>query len=204
MVAVSQPVPQNRAGRGDRFFRSIVQICASLNILLLIAIVIELVVYSLPSIQKFGLDFFTKSVWNPTGTDTNPVVFGALAFIFGTIVTAVVGLIIATPLAIGASIFISEYCPPRIGDLIAFFIELLVAIPSVAYGVWGLFVLAPFMRFTVDPFLENTLGRIPVIGAIFQPQIVNGHSRPITGTDIFTAGVILAIMILPTILAVSR
>ena len=122
--------------------------------------------------------------------------FGALPYIFGTIVTSILALLIATPIAIGSAIFISEYSPSWLSRPVTFIIELLVAIPSVAYGLWGLFVLVPFMRTFVEPFLQNTLGIIPVAGLLFQGSIL--------GQDILTASVILAIMILPTILTLSR
>jgi phosphate transport system permease protein len=111
-------------------------------------------------------------------------------------VTSVLALLLATPFAVGAALFISEYTNKTLGGILSFIIELLVAIPSVGFGLWGLFVLAPFMRTTVDPFLRNTIGPIPVIGELFKGQTI--------GQDLLTASVILAIMILPTILSISR
>src|SRR5262249_55226741 len=112
------------------------------------------------------------------------------------VVTSIIGLALATPFAVGAAIFVSEYAPRWLGAPIAFCVELLVTIPSVVYGLWGYFSLAPFMRRTVEPFLKNTVGPIPILGDFFK--------GPTTGRDMLTAGVILAIMIIPTILSISR
>jgi phosphate transport system permease protein len=182
--------------RGDKIFSQLVRVCSILVILLLAGLILLLVLDSLESIGRFGFSFLTGSEWNPVETEVNPVEFGALPFIFGTIVTSIIGLVLATPLALGSALFVSEYAPPWLGQPVAFIVELLVAIPSVAYGLWGLFVLVPFMREHVDPFLQNTVGKVPVIGALF--------SGPTVGQHLLTAGVILAIMILPTILSISR
>jgi phosphate transport system permease protein len=122
--------------------------------------------------------------------------FGAAPYIFGTIVTSIVALLLATPFGVGAALFISEFTNPRIGGVLSFIIELLVAIPSVGFGLWGLLVLAPFMRSTIDPVLRNVIGPIPIIGELFKGATI--------GQDLLTASVILAIMILPTILSISR
>jgi phosphate transport system permease protein len=144
-----------------------------------------------PAIEKFGFSFLTTSDWDPVFES-----FGAAPYIFGTVVTSILALLLSVPFAVGAALFISEYVPKTIGGILSFIIELLVAIPSVGFGLWGLFVLAPFMRSTVDPFLRNTIGPIPVIGELFKGQTI--------GQDLLTASVILAIMILPTILSISR
>ncbi|MCA9908809.1 MAG: phosphate ABC transporter permease subunit PstC [Anaerolineae bacterium] len=160
-------------------------------IVLLAGVIVLLFIYSQPTIEKYGFSFLISSDWNPVAQD-----FGAAPYIFGTIVTSIIAVILALPLAVGAALFISEYTPRAIGNVLSFIIELLVAIPSVGFGLWGLFVLAPFMRFTVDPFLRDTFGPIPIIGALFQGNTI--------GQDLLTAGVILAIMILPTILSIAR
>jgi phosphate transport system permease protein len=183
-------------GSGDRIFSIAVRVCSIAVIALLIGLILLLILDSLESIGKFGFSFLTGSTWNPVETEVNPVQFGALPYIFGTVVTSIIGLLLATPLALGAALFVSEYAPRWLGQPVAFIVELLVAIPSVAYGLWGLFVLVPFMRSTVDPVLQNTIGKIPVIGELF--------SGPDVGQHLLTAGVILAIMILPTILSISR
>ncbi|MEO8394784.1 MAG: phosphate ABC transporter permease subunit PstC [Chloroflexota bacterium] len=177
--------------RGDRSFRGLVLIGAVAMIVLLVGIIVLLFMYSKPAIERYGFSFLISSDWDPVFEN-----FGAAPYIFGTIVTSVLALILATPFAIGAALFISEYTPRKLGSVLSFIIELLVAIPSVGFGLWGLFVLAPFMRTTVDPFLRNTIGPIPIIGELFKGNTI--------GQDLLTASVILAIMILPTILSISR
>lgn len=182
--------------RGDQLFALLVRMCSTLVIALLAGLIVLLVLESLESVGRFGFGFLTGSTWNPVETEVNPVQFGALPYIFGTVVTSIIALLLATPLALGSALFVSEYAPRWLGQPVAFVAELLVAIPSVAYGLWGMFVLVPFMRSTVDPFLQNTLGKIPIVGALF--------SGPSVGQHLLTGGVILAIMILPTILSISR
>ena len=188
MAAISQIVGKQP---GNRNFKLLVTISSVSMIALLLGIILLLFVYSLPAIEQYGFSFLISSDWDPVFKD-----FGAAPYIFGTIVTSIVALILATPFAVGAALFISEYTPPKIGGVLSFIIELLVAIPSVGFGLWGLFVLAPFMRFTVDPFLRDTIGPIPIIGELFKGNTI--------GQDLLTASVILAIMILPTILSISR
>ncbi|AEJ19857.1 phosphate ABC transporter permease subunit PstC [Gracilinema caldarium] len=181
---------------GDRVFSVIIGSASAFVIVLLSAFVLLLFYDSLESIERFGFSFFSGSDWNPVETELNPISFGALPFIFGTVVTSVGALILATPLALGSALFIVEYAPLWLGKIVSFIIELLVAIPSVAYGIWGLFVLVPFMRSTVEPFLQTLLEPIPMLN-----MLVEG---PPIGQDLLTGSVILAIMILPTILSVSR
>jgi phosphate transport system permease protein len=192
----ARPRLKSREEPGDRFFRGLTLGTSVFVVLLLVGFVTLLLYDSQESIVHFGLGFLTSSDWNPVETEVNKVAFGALPFIFGTIVTSVIALLLATPIALGSALFVSEYAPRWIAQPIAFIIELLVAIPSVAFGLWGLFVLVPFMSSVVDPFLQNTLGKIPFIGALF--------AGPPQGQDLLTAGVILAIMIIPTILSLSR
>src|SRR5262245_11266782 len=177
--------------RGDITFRIIVLIASLSMIALLVGVIVLLYLDARPAIEQYGFSFLTTSDWDPVCLN-----FGAAPYIFATVVTSILALILATPFAIGAALFISEYAPKTIGGILSFIIELLVAIPSVGFGLWGLFVLAPFMRNTIDPFLRNTIGPIPVIGALFQ--------GPTIGQDLLTGSVILAIMILPTILSISR
>ncbi|MEZ4671054.1 MAG: phosphate ABC transporter permease subunit PstC [Anaerolineae bacterium] len=177
--------------RGDSVFKTIVWAASLCMIVLLVGVIILLYIDAKPAIEQFGFSFLTTSDWDPVFES-----FGAAPYIFGTIVTSILGLLLATPFAVGAALFISEYVPPRVGGILSFIIELLVAIPSVGFGLWGLFVLAPFMRSTVDPFLRNTIGPIPIIGELFKGNTI--------GQDLLTASVILAIMILPTILSISR
>lgn len=177
--------------RGEFIFRNIVRITALSMVVLLGGVVLLLYLDSREAIARFGFSFLISSDWDPVFEE-----FGAAPYIFGTIVTSVLALILSVPFAVGGALFISEYAPRTLGAVLSFIIELLVAIPSVGFGLWGLFVLAPFMRSTVDPFLRNTIGPIPIIGELFK--------GPTIGQDLLTASVILAIMILPTILAISR
>jgi phosphate transport system permease protein len=181
----------NGAGQGDRvFFLATVAATATIPALL-VGIVLLLAVDSWPSIQRYGFSFLTTTEWDPVFEK-----FGAAAYIYGTLVTSVLGLLIATPVAVGTALFLAEYAPDWLRAPVAFMVELLAAIPSIIYGLWGFFVLAPVMRSTVEPFLKSTLGPLPVIGQLF--------SGPAIGRDLLVGGTILAIMILPTIMAVSR
>lgn len=184
------------ADPSDRAFAAFVAAMSTVVILLVVGFVVLLAADSMPSIRKFGLGFLSGSTWNPVETEINHLNFGALPYIYGTIVTSVVALVIATPLALGSAVFVSEYAPSWLGRPVAFIIELLVAIPSVVYGIWGLFVLVPFMRGTVEPILQALLGKVPILGALV--------SGPPFGQDLLTGGVVLSIMILPTILSLSR
>ena len=157
--------------------------------LLLLLVLLEVAVAGWPALREFGFGFLTSSNWDPVNHQ-----FGAAPAIFGTIVTSIVALVIATPLAIGVAVFLSEYAPPRIRQPVAFLVDLLAAIPSVVYGLWGIFFLIPLLRQHVIPFLRDTLhlGAIPLF------------SGPSYGNSVFAAGIILAIMVLPYISSVSR
>jgi phosphate transport system permease protein len=137
--------------------------------------------------HKFGFNFFRTSVWDPIFEQ-----FGALPFIYGTLITAGVALVIAVPLGIGAAIFLAELAPARVSDTLEFFIDLLAAVPSVIYGLLGVFIVVPLMRQYIQPALKNTLGFLP----LFQ--------GPIYGVGFLTAGIVLAIMVIPYIISVSR
>jgi phosphate transport system permease protein len=195
-VAKATPSSPPNAQLGDQIFGGVLRLCSVFMIVVFAIMVLTLAGYSVPVIQQFGLSYFTGSLWQPNATDLSPESFGALPYIFGTVVTSLLALLMATPLAVGAALFVSEYAPKRIGQPIAFVIELLVTIPSVAYGLWGLLVLVPFMQNVVQPFLQKFIGPIPIIGELFK--------GPMYGQGLLTASVILAIMILPTILSLSR
>ncbi len=172
---------------------ALVSFSASFLVLVLIFSTI-LVLYNESSlaIHKFGLLNFVFTVdWDPVKE-----VFGAAASLYGTLVTTVLSLVLAIPMAIGIAIFLTEISPHLLKTPIGIAIEMLAAIPSIIYGMWGLFTLAPIMANYVEPFLQNTLGKIPVVGILFQgePQ----------GIDLFTASFILAIMIIPFITSVAR
>ncbi|MFN8471610.1 MAG: phosphate ABC transporter permease subunit PstC [Anaerolineae bacterium] len=176
---------------GDRIFRGVMIALSGFIIFILVLLAWQLLRDSWPVWQEEGLSFIWGSVW-----DVPKEIFGALPFIYGTFVTSIIALVLAAPVAVGAAIFLVEYSPPRYADPVAFVVELLAAIPSVIFGLWGLYVMAPIMRSTIEPFLQKTFGKLPIIGVLF--------SGPTLGRDYLTAGTILAIMILPTVMAISR
>lgn len=177
--------------QADTAFWRLTQAAGGLVVASLVGLIVALLVTAWPAIQRFGLTFFVSSAWNPVKLD-----FGAAAPLFGTLVTSAIALLLAAPIAIGGAIFLVEYAPGWFRTSVGFLTEMLAAIPSIIYGLWGFFVLAPFMRDSVEPALQATLGPIPVIGALFR-------GAPL-GRDLLTGGVILAVMILPTIMAVAR
>lgn len=172
---------------GDAVFRLILLSVALLILLIVSSMVVAMAQNSMLSIREFGFSFLWGRNWDPVKGE-----FGALPFIYGTVVSSVIALVIAVPLSLGVAIFLVEQAPARLARPIAFLVELLAAIPSVVYGLWGIFVLAPVMREYVEPPLQRWLGFLP----LFQGTI--------TGIGLFTGGVILAIMITPIISAVVR
>lgn len=176
-----------RLRRGDEIAHVITLVFAAAVILVTSVLVYELWVNSAVSRHTFGWKFFVTSVWDPVFNH-----FGALPFLYGTVVTTIVALIIAVPLGVGAAIFLAELAPPRLSDMLAFVIDLLAAVPSVIYGVLGIFVVVPFVRTGLGPFLESTLGFLP------------SFKGPSYGLGVLTASLVLTIMILPFIISVSR
>ena len=174
--------------RGDAVFRTAVFLCALLTLTLAASMIAATASASLPSMRQFGFRFLTGRVWDPVQGE-----FGALPFIYGTVMSALIALVISVPLSLGIAVFLVEQAPRRLARPATFFVELLAAIPSVVYGLWGIFVLAPFLRDYVKPPLQKSFGWLP----FFQGPIE-------TGTGLFTAGIILAIMITPIISAVVR
>jgi phosphate transport system permease protein len=172
---------------GDEIARIVTFLFASTVVLVTVLLVLELWHGSSLARHKFGFAFFVTSVWDPIAGD-----FGALPFIYGTLVTAFVSLAIAVPLGIGAAIFLAELAPQKISDTLQFFIDLLAAVPSVIYGLLGIFIVVPLMREYVQPFLKATLGFLPLF------------TGPAYGIGFFTAGIVLAIMVIPYIVSVSR
>jgi phosphate transport system permease protein len=172
-------------------FRILVILAATCVPLLLIGIVVLLLLDAFPAVQRFGLGFLANSTWDPVAEK-----FGAAAYVYGTVVTSLIALLLAAPIGVACAVFIAEYAPRWLSEPVSFLITLLAAIPSIIYGLWGFFILAPVMRGAVEPFLKNSIGNIPVVGALF--------SGPAVGRDLLVAGVVLAIMILPTITTVSR
>jgi len=170
---------------GDRVFNLTTMAMALLVLALLLGLTVELVVNAMPSIKAFGLGFLVSSDWDP-GND----VYGGLAFIYGTLVSSALALLMAVPLALGVALCLSEMAPEWLSRKLGFMVELLAAIPSVVYGLWGIFVLGPGLRDYADPVLAKYLGFLP----LFQ--------GPHVSVSMFTASVILAIMVLPYISAV--
>jgi len=176
-----------RLKSGDEIARIITFIFAATVVLITVLLVLQLWHDSSLPRHKFGLNFFATRVWDPIAEE-----FGALPFIYGTLVTAAVSLLIAVPLGLGAAIFLAELAPQKISDTLQFFIDLLAAVPSVIYGLLGVFIVIPLMREYLQPFLKRTLGFLP----LFQ--------GPAYGVGFFTAGIVLAIMVIPYIISVSR
>jgi phosphate transport system permease protein len=186
------PVPKSRFKFKDSLFadvvfRSVVIGCAVALVAVVGLILFELVSQSRLSMSKFGFKFLVKTVWDPVAED-----FGALPFVYGTLVSSLLALLIAVPLSLGTALFLTEVCPRRIRAVLSLMVELLAAIPSVIYGLWAIFVLAPFLRFYVQPFLANYFGWTGLF------------TGPKYGTGLLAAGVILAIMILPIISSITR
>src|SRR5271157_5274863 len=173
-----------RLRAGDLVAHGITLTFAASILLITVLLVIELWGKSGLSRTKFGWSFFTGSSWDPVAGE-----FGALPFIYGTLITSFLALLMSVPLGLGAAIFLAEMAPPRISDSLTFVIELLAAVPSVIYGLLGVFVLVPIMRRIVEPGLVKTLGYLPLF------------SGPVHGVGVLTASVVLAIMILPFIVS---
>lgn len=172
---------------GDRIFALTVRGLGLTIAGLLVFIATFLWIRSQPAFGKFGLSFLHTSVWDPVQEQ-----YGALPVIFGTLVSSAIGVAIAAPLSIGIALFLNELAPRRIAETVGFLIQMLAAIPSVVYGLWGVFVLAPWLRTAVEPFLAKNLGFLP----FFQ--------GPPYGVGMLAAGIILAIMITPTVSSISR
>ena len=175
----------------DVVFRSATWFFAVFVLLIMTGVIVSLVAGALPALQHFGWGFITSSAWNPVTEK-----FGALPAIYGTLVTSAVAMLIGIPVAFGIAIFITELCPPWLKRPIGTLIELLAAVPSIIYGIWGLFVFAPVLQSTLEPLLINTLGNLPWLGPLF--------AGPPLGIGILTAGLILGIMVLPFITSVMR
>ncbi len=177
----------SRLREGDEIVRLVTFLFAATVVLITVLLVFELWQGSVLPRHKFGFAFFRTSVWDPVFEQ-----FGGLPFIYGTLVTSAVALIIAVPLGIGAAIFLAELAPARVSDTLEFFIDLLAAVPSVIYGVLGIFIVVPLMRDYIQPALKQSLGFLPLF------------KGPGYGIGFLTAGVVLAIMVIPYIISVSR
>jgi phosphate transport system permease protein len=176
----------------DNTFKLITYSASILVLIVVAAIFVSLIIESTPAIKKFGfIEFITSTNWNPVKE-----IFGAATTIYGTIVTTLLSLILAIPLSIGIAIFITEICPIKLKPFFSTTIELLAAIPSIIYGMWGLFTFAPIMGKYIEPFIQNIFYYVPVVNKLF-----SGTTR---GIDLFTSGVILSIMITPFITSIVR
>jgi len=176
---------------GDFLFRHLTFLFAVLVLLILGGVIVALVDGALPALRTFGIGFLFSDVWNPVTEK-----FGALAPICGTLVTSAIAMLVGIPVAFGVAVFITEICPIWLKRPLATMIELLAAIPSIIYGIWGLFVFAPFVQQYIQPNLIASLGQIPGFGALF--------AGPPLGIGVLTAGFILAIMVLPFISSIMR
>src|SRR5438876_6330138 len=181
----------NRFRLADSVFRVLTRGAAVGVLIILGGVILSLFLGSLPALQAFGLDFLIEERWNPVTEK-----FGALAPIYGTIVTSFIAMLIAVPVGLLIAVFLTELCPLWLRRPIGIAIELLAGIPSIIYGIWGLFVFAPFLQETLQPSLIAVFGNIPVLSALF--------AGPPYGIGVLTASLILAIMVLPFITSISR
>ena len=189
---MSPPAGADRYARGasrvpDLVFRNGTRVLAWLVVGILALLAIQLATNGALAFQTFGLAFITGQVWDPVRS-----IYGALPYIVGTLAASLIAILFAAPIGIMTAIFLSELAPRRLAIILTFTIELLAAIPSVVYGLWGIFVLSPFLRTTVEAWIVKTLGWLPIFAG------------PTYGIGLFSAGVILTIMILPTIVSISR
>ena len=190
-TAPARPASKGNGALGDAVFSAACHTAGVFVLLLMGGIIVGLFVGGLPAFKAFGLSFVTSTEWNPVTE-----VFGAAVPIYGTIVTAVLSIILAVPLAFGVAFFLTELAPAWLRGPAGTAIELLAAVPSIIYGMWGFFFIVPIMATTIQPAVIDTIGTLPVIGGLFQ--------GPPFGTGILTAALILAIMILPFIAATMR
>jgi phosphate transport system permease protein len=175
----------------DFFFHKLTLLFAASVLVVLVGIIASLAISAAPAFRQFGWGFITSAEWDPTNEN-----FGALIAIWGTLATSLIALVVAFPISFGIALFLTEICPVWLRRPLGTAVELLAGIPSIIYGMWGLFVFAPLFGDYVQPLLKHTLGKLPVIGALFQ--------GPTMGVGILTAGLILAVMIIPFISSVMR
>ena len=175
----------------DFFFHKITLLFAASVLVVLVGIIVSLAIGAAPAFKEFGAGFVTRVEWDPVGDQ-----FGALIAIWGTLATSLIALAIAFPISFGIALFLTEICPAWLRRPMGTAVELLAGVPSIIYGMWGLFVFAPLFADHVQPLLKETIGQLPVIGQLFQ--------GPTMGIGILTAGIILAVMIIPFISSVMR
>lgn len=193
-MIMSKPLSEHHTNRfriQDMLFRGATRIFAFIVLALLIGIIITLVIGSIPAMTAFGPGFLTSTTWNPVTEE-----FGALVPIYGTLVTSAIALLIGIPVSFGIALFLTELSPNWLKRPLGIAVELLAGIPSIIYGMWGLFVFAPLFADHVQPWLIEKLGPLPIFGPLFQ-------GAPM-GIGMFTAGLILAIMVIPFIASVIR
>lgn len=185
--AIARAIHRSSGQVADRVFRYVITACG-LSILAVLGLIVrELINSSQLSLHQFGWNFFVSSTWNPVSEQ-----FGALPFIYGTLVSSILALVIAVPMAVGVAVFITEMCPPRLRGILSFLTELLAAIPSVIYGLWAIFVLVPLLRNYVEPWLARYLGWTEMFeGAPY-------------GIGMLAAGIVLAIMVIPIVSSLTR
>ncbi len=185
--------PRHAAGQRlrERLFRAATFVAALLVLTLLGGVALSLLQGAWPALSHFKLRFLTSEIWNPVTEQ-----FGALAAVYGTVITSLIALAIAIPVSFGIAIFLTQLAPEWLKRPVGIAIELLAAVPSIIFGIWGLFVLAPILQRHVQPWLIDTIGPLPIVGKLFQ--------GPPFGIGILTAGIVLAIMVVPFISAVTR
>lgn len=175
------------SGLGDRIVLGLFAAAAWLVLLVVVGLFVVLLISAWPAVQSVGIRVLESTAWDPTSGK-----YGLLSFIYGTLVTSTLALLLAGPVGIGAALLLAEVAPRRLATPVAMLIELLAAVPSVVFGIWGLFVLAPVMRTVIEPALARSLGFLPLFQGYFY------------GVGMLTAGILLAIMVLPTVTAISR
>ncbi|MEE9586925.1 MAG: phosphate ABC transporter permease subunit PstC [Hyphomicrobiaceae bacterium] len=176
---------------GDGIFRSITLIAACAVLVLLTGVIVTLVYGSLPAWRAYGWEFIVSQRWNPVTEK-----FGALPAIYGTLLTSFIAMLIGVPISLGIAFFLTEICPNRLRRSIGIAVELLAGIPSIIYGIWGLFVFAPWFQAHLQPFLIDSFANVPVLNQLF--------AGPPYGVGLLTAGLILSIMVLPFITSITR
>jgi phosphate transport system permease protein len=186
-VIAAPHLKRSSSGLGDRVVLSSFTLAAWLVLIVVVALFVTLAIAAWPAIKTVGLSTLQSATWDP-----NSARYGLLSFIYGTVVTSAIALLLAAPVGIGAALLLAEIAPRRLANPVAMLIELLAAVPSVVFGIWGLFVLAPVMRNVIEPALAHSLGFLPLFQGYFY------------GVGMLTAGVLLSIMILPTITAITR
>jgi phosphate transport system permease protein len=190
-VAIIEPRHAAKQLMYERIFRAATMTAAILVLIILGGVAVSLIQGAWPALRHFGFSFVTTEVWNPV-TDE----YGALAPIYGTVITSVIAMALAVPTGFGIALFLTELCPPMLKRPIGVAVELLAAVPSIIFGIWGLFVLAPLLQRHVQPWLIHTFHHVPGLSQLFK--------GPPFGIGILTAGVVLAIMVLPFIAATMR